>query len=85
VEGSFLALDPDVAERLSRSTMTELTVSEQRGESPVFVCSTQLRPAVRRLLRNVIPNLAVLSYAELGPHLEIETVGTVNLGSAAHV
>jgi flagellar biosynthesis protein FlhA len=85
VEGSFLSLDPDLAEELSRTIMTTLTAAEQRGEAPVFVCSTQLRPALRRLLRNVIPNLSVLSYAELGPHLEIETVGTVNLGNASYV
>ncbi|MGD9793753.1 MAG: flagellar biosynthesis protein FlhA [Acidimicrobiia bacterium] len=84
-EGSFLALDSDIAERLSRLALSELNNAEQRAESPVFVCSTQLRPAVRKMFRNVIPTLAVLSYAELGPHLEIETVGTVNLGNAAHV
>jgi flagellar biosynthesis protein FlhA len=84
-EGSFVAVEPDVAEQLSRMVLNQITAAEQRGDSPVFVCSTQLRPGLRRLLRNVIPTLAVLSYAELGPHLEIETVGTVNLGSTANV
>jgi flagellar biosynthesis protein FlhA len=80
--GTFLAVDPDVAEALSRSVLNELTRAEQRGESPVLVCSAHLRPALRRLVKNVLPSLAVLSYAELGPQLEIETIGTVNLGHA---
>ena len=80
--GTFLAVEPDTAEALSRSVLHEVSAAEQRGESPVLVCSAHLRPALRRLVRNVLPNQAVLSYTELGPQLEIETIGTVNVGHA---
>jgi flagellar biosynthesis protein FlhA len=84
-DGTFLALDPEPAEALSRIISNEVTEAEQRGTSPVLVCSSQVRPALRRLLRNHLPSLAVLSYSELGSQLTIETVGTVNLGVPSHV
>ncbi|MGE0881189.1 MAG: FHIPEP family type III secretion protein, partial [Acidimicrobiia bacterium] len=83
--GSFLAIEPEVAEMLTRSVMATMTVAEQRGELPVLVCAAQLRPALRRLLHNLVPGLNVLSYAEIGAQLEIITSGTVNLVSNAHV
>jgi flagellar biosynthesis protein FlhA len=84
-EGTFLALEPEAADALGRLMLAELTAAEQRGASPVLVCSSQVRPALRRLLRNQIPSLGVLSYSELGSQLTIETVGTVNLATPSHV
>lgn len=84
-EGTFLGVEPEVAEALSQLVLHEVHRIESTGVSPVLVCSTQLRPALRRLLRPVAPTLAVLSYAELGSQLTIETVGTVNLGNTANV
>jgi len=84
-DGSFLGIEPEAAEALGQLVLHEVTRAEQTGISPVLVCSTQLRPALARLVRSVSPNLAVLSYAEIGPQLNIETVGTVNLGNTANV
>src|SRR4051812_37418832 len=80
--GSFLAIDPTTAERLALTTAQRAEEAEQRGESPVLVCSGQLRPALRRLTKTVAPRLPVLSYAELGPQLQLETIGVVNLEHA---
>jgi flagellar biosynthesis protein FlhA len=84
-DGSFLGIEPEAAEALGQLVLHEVTRTEQTGVSPVLVCSTQLRPALARLVHSVSPNLAVLSYAEIGPQLTIETVGTVNLGHTANV
>ncbi|MCU1346124.1 MAG: flagellar biosynthesis protein FlhA [Acidimicrobiia bacterium] len=84
-DGSFLGIEPEAAEALGQLVLHEVTQAEQNGINPVLVCSTQLRPALARLVRSVSPNLAVLSYAEIGPQLNIDTVGTVNLGHTANV
>ncbi|HET9442186.1 MAG TPA: flagellar biosynthesis protein FlhA, partial [Acidimicrobiales bacterium] len=81
---SFLALDAEQIERLAVEVARAAEGAERAGESPVLVCSAPIRPAVRRLLRNAAPRLAVLSYSELGPQLRIETVGVVSL-VPAHV
>jgi flagellar biosynthesis protein FlhA len=83
--GSYLALDPNVAEQLALAVAREAETAEMQGTEPVFVCAAQLRPALRRLLRSVAPRLPVLAYTELGSQLELETIGVVNLGQPAAV
>ena len=83
--GSFLALDPQQAEQLAMEVARVAQIAEQRGENPVLMCAGNLRPAVRRLVRNIAPGLPVLSYTELSPQLQVETIGVVSLGSAVTV
>ena len=81
--GSFLAVDPEVAERLLAEVASVVIAAEQQGRQPVLLCAAPIRPALRRLVRNVNPGLAVLSYAEVGRQLELESMGVVSLVSAA--
>jgi flagellar biosynthesis protein FlhA len=80
--GTFLAIDPTLAERLAVEVARRSEEAEQRGESPVLVCSAQIRAALRRLTKTMAPRLPVLSYAELGPQLNLETMGVVDLAHA---
>ena len=77
--GSYLALDPEIAERLLSQVHAAATAAEQQGRQPVLVCAAPIRPALRRLVRNVNPGLAVLSYLEIGRQLELESMGVVSL------
>ena len=77
--GSYLALDPDVGERLLAEVGRVSTAAEQQGRQPVLVCAAPIRPALRRLVRNVNAGLAVLSYVEIGRQLELESMGVVSL------
>ena len=83
--GAYFGLDPSQAERLALEVAATAESAEQRGESPVLMCAGPLRTALRRLVRGVAPRLPVLSYAELGPQLRLETIGVVNLAHAAAV
>jgi flagellar biosynthesis protein FlhA len=83
--GTYLALDPSVAEQLAMAIAREADAAEMRGVEPVLVCAAQLRPAMRRLLRAAAPRLPVLAYTELGAQLELETIGVVNLGQPTTV
>jgi flagellar biosynthesis protein FlhA len=75
--GTFLALDPAYAERLVVALAGAAHGAEERGLRPVLVCSPQLRPAVRKLVRAAVPRLPVLSYSELGDTLTLDTIGVV--------
>jgi len=83
--GSFLALEPELLERLSIDITRRVEQAEQAGIQPVLLCSAPLRPALRRLVRTVVPRVPVLSYTELGSQLRVETVGVVTVADAAHV
>jgi flagellar biosynthesis protein FlhA len=84
-QGSYLALDPALAEQLALAIARDAEAAEMKGIEPVFVCAGQLRPALRKLVRAAAPRLPVLSYGELGAQLELETLGVVNLGQPAAV
>ncbi len=83
--GTYLALDPQTAEQLALAVAREAEAAEMKGIEPVFVCATQLRPSIRRLLHAAAPRLPVLAYTELGAQLELDTIGVVNLGQPAAV
>ncbi|MEX2254410.1 MAG: flagellar biosynthesis protein FlhA [Acidimicrobiia bacterium] len=76
--GTNLALDPARAEALVGAIAREAQGAERLGHQPVLVCAAPLRPALRRLVTPVVPRLTVLAYGELGPQLQVETVGMVS-------
>jgi flagellar biosynthesis protein FlhA len=80
--GSFLALAPDKAEALTLAVAQRARQAEREGEMPVLVCAAPLRTALRKLTRTAAPRLPVLSYAELGSQLRLETRGVVDLAQA---
>jgi flagellar biosynthesis protein FlhA len=82
-QGSFMALDAERSERLALEVARLAEAAEQRGDQPVLICSTQLRPALRRLVAAAAPRVPVLSYAELGPQLRLENLGVVSLAVPA--
>jgi flagellar biosynthesis protein FlhA len=49
---------------------------------PVLLCPPPMRRHVRRLTERALPHLGVLSYAELAPQLNVQTLGTVDLRHA---
>jgi flagellar biosynthesis protein FlhA len=50
-----------------------------RGLNAVLICSAALRAALSRLLKPAIPTIGVVSYSEVGDHLDIEVVASVDL------
>ncbi|HTY79019.1 MAG TPA: flagellar biosynthesis protein FlhA [Candidatus Bathyarchaeia archaeon] len=49
---------------------------------PVLLCAGPLRRHVRRVTERALPHLGVLSFAELPPHVNVQTLGTVELSHA---
>ncbi|MFN8034875.1 MAG: flagellar biosynthesis protein FlhA [Acidimicrobiia bacterium] len=82
---TFLAVDPALGEQLAHEIAALADQAERVGYQPVLVCSPQLRPSLHRLVQAAAPRVPVLSYAELGPQLTLETLGVVNLAQATPV
>jgi flagellar biosynthesis protein FlhA len=75
-QGSSLELPPPIHEAL----VSALAGHAQDG-SDSRVCVTvsgALRPALRRLLKAVLPHVAVLSYPEIPDHLNVDVVAVVD-------
>ncbi|MGI5236643.1 flagellar biosynthesis protein FlhA [Dactylosporangium sp. CA-139066] len=77
--GLQLLIDTARAESIIADFERLTEQGEERGVSPVVVCSPQLRTPLRRLVQIGLPRLPVLSYSEIaGSTLRIETIGVVN-------
>ena len=76
------AVDPRLGQQLfgalSRETEKVLTA----GHLPLVLCSPPVRPVLRRLLEKALPQLTILSYNELMPRVEVQSVGIVALPDA---
>jgi flagellar biosynthesis protein FlhA len=82
-QGSNLHLDSLALQGIIGEATRLVREAEQGGGTPVLVCASQIRSAMRRLLRGELPQLPVLSYSELRGPLDIRTLGVVNLVHAA--
>jgi len=59
------AIEPGMAETLSRQAEAAAKLQEQMGMTPVLLVSAPLRSALSKFLRRAVPNLRVLSHEEL--------------------
>ena len=77
--GSFLALSPEVLNRLLGEVVEKLKVLLAQGYPPVVLCAPQIRYQLRRLLASHMSDVAVLSLSEILPEVEVEVVGNVSV------
>ena len=79
-KGSFLAMDPEQARVFTERLSAEVDRIRDAGVEPVLVCGAPVRAALRRLVSSALVNPpAVVAYSELGSHLQVDSVGTVDL------
>ncbi len=75
--GTGLALEPGLAERLQQAIATVAQRQEMAGEPSVLAVSPNLRPWLSRWLRPAIRDLHVLAYSELPEDKRLKIMATV--------
>jgi flagellar biosynthesis protein FlhA len=78
-EGEVLALDPARAQSIVGALKDDIDRAARRGVHPVLICSSRVRRHLRRLVEHALPGTPVVSYNEVGPGIQIETVGVVQI------
>ncbi|MEM8925089.1 MAG: flagellar biosynthesis protein FlhA [Actinomycetota bacterium] len=81
-QGVDFAVDPTLLHQLAMAVRSEVLSVEQRGHSPVLVTARAMRRPLRKLLSLTEVKAPVLSPEELGPQVQIESAGVVNLERA---
>ena len=76
--GRTLGIEAAVAESLVRQVARLTQEAESRGVTPVLLCATRLRMALRRLLKPSLPRLAIVGAGEIGAAMSLDTVGSVS-------
>jgi flagellar biosynthesis protein FlhA len=77
--GNFLALEANDSQGIVDAVLYEVERMSEMGQMPILLCSPAVRLYIRRLLERYLPHVPVLSYNELEPTIEVQSVGVVNV------
>jgi flagellar biosynthesis protein FlhA len=85
-DGEYLAMDPPRAQAIVtalRAQVEHATAIGSHGghgggRGPVLLCSARIRRHLRRLIAQAQPHLAVCSYNEIAPGIDVETIGVIH-------
>lgn len=75
--GNLTALDPKILQQLFRSLSQGIEKMAGAGRQPLVLCSPAVRPYFKKLIERFIPHLTVISFSELLPRTEIQSIGTI--------
>jgi flagellar biosynthesis protein FlhA len=77
-DGEYLAMDPPRAQAIVTALRTQVEHATALGARPVVLCSARIRRHLRRLIAQAQPHLAVCSYNEIAPGINVETIGVIH-------
>jgi len=78
-QGSYLAMDPASSQTLFQKLSEQVNRLIQSGQQPIVLTSPTIRMYLRQIIERSMQDIPVLSYSELEPNVEIQSVGVVNL------
>jgi flagellar biosynthesis protein FlhA len=75
--GSFLALDPNIGQEILTRIGDEVNKLQDQGLQPIILVAPQIRPALKKLTERSFPGLVVLSWNEIAPRVNVNSVAMV--------
>lgn len=75
------AIDPD----FGRSLLEKIESAIQAAvlSTPVILCSSAIRPHLRRLTERFLPELSVIAHGEVAPNVRLVSMGVIGQGNVA--
>ncbi len=77
--GSYITLEPSVSNSIISSLSRHVQKLVQLGEQPIVLASPIVRLYFKKLTEGFLPSLTVLSYNEIDPNVEVQSIGVVNI------
>ncbi|WP_139998373.1 flagellar biosynthesis protein FlhA [Paenibacillus paridis] len=78
-QGTYIALDPVSTQQIYQKLNEHVNRQIQSGQQPVVLASPTIRMYLRQIVERTMQDVPVLSYSELEPNIEVQSVGVVNL------
>lgn len=76
----MLALNPQYTQNLLSTINKQIEdVLTTQGVQPVILCNGKLRHHVRKLIERMLPQVAVLSYNEIGSTVQVQSYGSIRV------
>ena len=76
-QGAYLALDPEKSRAILKSVESEMKKMENMGKVPIVITSPIVRIYFKRLTEEYYRDLIVISYNEITPDVELQSVGMI--------
>ncbi|MCC3376221.1 flagellar biosynthesis protein FlhA [Cohnella sp. REN36] len=77
-QGSYLAMEPSSTQSIYNKLSEQINKTLQSGQQPIILTSPNIRMYMRQLIERSLQDIPVLSYSELEPNIEVQSVGVVN-------
>lgn len=78
-QGSYLNMEPKEQEAIIQNASKEVEKASLKHDSVIILCSPGIRLYLKQLLERALPQVAVLSFNELEPDVNVQSVGMVRL------
>lgn len=75
--GSYISLDPSIIQRILEDTFSKVEKLASVGLQPIVLTAPLVRIYFKKLTEQSLKDLVVLSYNEVEPNVEVQSVGTV--------
>jgi flagellar biosynthesis protein FlhA len=79
-EGSFLALEPGMAQVFINKLAAGAEKFGELGQTPVLLAPGHLRAAVFNFVDRFAPGYAVVSHQEIAPNTKVQSLGVLSIG-----
>ncbi len=76
-QGAYLTIAPEKTKAIIESVRTEIGKLESLGKNPIIITSPIVRMYFKRLTEDYFSDLIVVSYNEVEPNVELQSVGMV--------
>lgn len=78
-EGSFLAMEPSVAQSLINKLSRAAERFAETGQHPVLLAPGHLRPALYNFVERFVPGYAVISHQEISSQTRVQSLGVITI------
>ena len=75
----YSTVDPNWLQKFYASLLREVEKLSIEGIQPVVLCTSGARIHLKRLLDRVLPNVAVISFAEVTPDIKVEAKSMITI------
>jgi len=77
--GSYLSLDTNVIQRIITSSTEQIEKMKKLVQDPIILTSPVVRVYFKKLMDQFFPNITVLSYNDLEPNVQIQSLGVIRI------
>lgn len=75
----YLSMDPQISRKITNELHEQIDRVMKAGSQPIFLTSPSIRMYLKQFVDKIMPTVPVLSYTELEPDVEIQSIGVVNI------